>query len=165
MENRPPLLHLQWQMTEFFTETAEWLQIHRDAVSRAGCGNVPALARASCGGDFSKTLAESGGGIGSERSRAALMKRGKIQAHFRAEMAHWREELLATMEGHLRRAIEQFYKESQDESLQPLQGFYVFRTKIDLRGAGGRIAEWRSKWRETLRQDGRLARDGRLGIS
>ncbi|MGB8353221.1 MAG: dynamin family protein [Chthoniobacteraceae bacterium] len=115
-------VHLQWQMTEFFTETAEWLQIHRDA----GPNGVTTALACFVAGDFSRALA---GAAASAGSISGLMKRGKIQMQFRAEMAHHREELLAAMETHLRRATSQFYKEA-GESLQPLQVFHTAQKTI-----------------------------------
>jgi len=115
-------VHLQWQMTEFFTETAEWLQIHRDA----GPAGVVSALTSYVAGDFSKTLAEA---ATAAKSITATMKRGKIQARFRADMAHCREELLAVMEGQLRRAIGHFYDEV-DESLQLLKIFHPAQRAI-----------------------------------
>jgi len=121
MENTS-VVHQQWQMTEFLTETAEWLQIHRDA----GPGGVTTALACHAAGDFSRTLSKAAAAAG---SISGLMKRGKIQAHFRAEMAHQREELLAAMETRLRRATEQFYKEA-GESLHPLRIFFTAQKTI-----------------------------------
>lgn len=110
------------QMNAIFRETAEWLKIPETENLNAVVASMAWLVI----GDFTKALTEAASSCG---NIAALMKRGRIVAQFRGELARKREELLSILESQLRNGIEQFYQEAS-EMLLPLQTFCAVQKAI-----------------------------------
>lgn len=111
--------HFGRQAPLLFGGLAQWLQIPPESLDSGGLRSlVPALTRLAIA-DFYHAL-EAATAVQGKFS--ALGKTAMILAQFRAEMGIKREELLATVEGHLRQAAGVFHDDVHAACL-PLQNF------------------------------------------
>ncbi len=118
MDKRAPDYFVQ-QAPRLFEKAAGWLQVPADALKDEGLrAFAPAIAKLAIA-DFYHALAAA---TAMQGKLTALGKGAKILAQFRAEMAYKREELVATLEGHLRHATDLFFREPA-AAFQPVQNF------------------------------------------
>ena len=111
--------HFRNVAPQLFAGIAAWLQVPADEVGRGGLRTLaPQLAKLAFA-DFHHAL---NAAIEMKGKFNAIGKNARIAAQFRAEMGFKREELLATVEHHLRDAAGIFHREVQLACL-PMQNF------------------------------------------
>ncbi len=111
--------HFRNVAPELFAGIAEWLQVPAGEVGSGGLRTLAAPLAKLAFADFHHAL---GAAIVMKGKFNAIGKNARIAAQFRAEMGYKREELLAVVEGHLRRAAELFHREVL-AACEPMQSF------------------------------------------
>ena len=118
---------IEEQMTRLFSETSSWLRLPAGV---AAAGGIAAIVGAVLAQTLIWEVAAVMAGVATIFGTAiAVAKRNQITAEFRSQMARKREEVLAPIEDHLRKAIAIFYEELE-ATFQPLQTFVAAQEKI-----------------------------------
>jgi GTPase SAR1 family protein len=114
------------RMTRMFDDAASWMRPPAVIAVAGGAATIGAfiahLAIVGIAGSVAAVAAVSGAAV-------ALVKRNRILAEFRKQMAEKREEILSPVEDHLRHAINLFYQDL-GSAFQPLQAFCASRHKV-----------------------------------
>jgi small GTP-binding protein len=117
---------IEAQMTRMFDDAASWMRLPAGIAVVGGAATVAAVlahvAIIGITGSVAGVAALSGAAV-------AVVKRNRILAEFRKQMAEKREEILSPVEDHLRHAINLFYQELGG-TFQPLQAFCAAQQKI-----------------------------------
>jgi len=117
---------IEEQMTRMFDDAAGWMRLPAGIAAIGGAATIGAaiahLAIIGIAGSVAGVAALSGAAV-------AVVKRNRILAEFRKQMAQKREEILSPVEDHLRHAINLFYQELGG-TFQPLQAFCAAQQKI-----------------------------------
>jgi hypothetical protein len=111
--------HFGREAPRLFAALAEWLQVPAESANHEGLrAFAPELARRAIADFYHARDAA----LAVKGKFSPLGKVARILAQFRAEIGFKREELLAALESHLRKAAGLFYHEIHD-ACQPLQSF------------------------------------------
>jgi GTPase SAR1 family protein len=119
---------IQTQLEKLLAQTATWLSVPAGVAAAGGIATVVAALTHAALFDVTGTIAGLAAVTGTVM---AIIRKNKVLAEFRRQMAARREQVLSGIEDHIRHAVDMFYQDL-GAMFVPLQNFCAAQQKIYL---------------------------------